>query len=132
MKSDVSIKNQVLMALVDNHIMSKRKVQSYLNIALGQVTSVFQYLIRKNYVRHAGYSRYEITDLGKEEIGKHMSIAQESVEVVEPSEPVEEIEVKTMPVAPKVDHNVNWQQAYVDLAMKIADKVGGNNHAQNT
>jgi hypothetical protein len=66
-ENKVSLKNQILLAISDRPS-TYREVAKQLDCGLGSSSSYLSQLAKRNLVRHNGFARYEITDLGRAEL----------------------------------------------------------------
>lgn len=132
----VQISKLVVLTLLDYHKMSSKELAKHLNASRGSIHTAIYQARKKGLVEHAGYSRYTLTEKGKQVAGlllqgKSYIIASREVGAVptpptipdgsegSPSKQTTEV----LPPARSGDGApVNWQREYIKLALTIAGR----------
>lgn len=117
-----TVKNQVLMTILDQGQTSSKELAKHLNLTPGSAAGQVSLLKKQGLIEHVGYSRWGVTQKGQEYLRANTKLLtltkkniQEETAVFEAKQP----EVK--PVVSEID----WAREYIYLSRKVADKFLG-------
>lgn len=96
MRDNLSVNNRIIVALTDGHRMTAKEISKEFEaerkpVIMGVLYGGLSKLRKFGYITHVGYARYELTQLGKKQMGKILSGKNPVIsEVVNNSELIEE------------------------------------------
>lgn len=121
------ISNKIVLSLLDRRSMSSRDLVRYLNVGSPAVNAATFGLRKRGLIEHTGYSRFSLTEAGKEYAGR--LLAKESpapVEQAQDTSPTPEQVPETrrdQDCEPAESNDIDWSKEYIRLTHRIVDAL---------